>query len=195
MRTPKNFNNFHISDHFSALLVFTTLVFLLSMNTVAFSTSVIKPAPTSSNLKAEKVNKLNPFIGAGSPITRLINPTISAKDTIPANNQDDAVFTIVEQPPSFPGGMEELTNFTVRNLRFDHRFSNARGTVYAQFIVNKVGKISDIKIVKGLNKDADQEAKNLISRMPDWIPGKQNGKPVNVKYTLPLRFQFISDTK
>ncbi|QMU29799.1 energy transducer TonB [Adhaeribacter radiodurans] len=195
MKIINKLSGFTISKHFPALLIFTILIFFLSSNTVAWSNILKKLVVVSLTLKIKKTEKLNTLSSARSNTLKFVNPTIITKDTIPANNQDDKVFTIVEQQPEFPGGMKELSNFILRNIRLPQnpKYANAKGTVYTQFIITKQGKIKDIRIVKGINPGADFEAKNLISRMPDWIPGKQNGKPVNVQYTLPLKFQFKTE--
>ncbi|MDQ3291608.1 MAG: energy transducer TonB [Bacteroidota bacterium] len=197
MKTMKKFKRIHKLKHFRALAVFTILILFLSSNTIALNNILKKPSSNFSIFIAEEAGELKTLNWAGSNSTKFVNPFTIAKDTIPTNNKDDVVFTIVEQQPEFPGGMQELTNFILRNIRLPQnpKYANAQGTVYTQFIINKQGKIKDIKVVKGLNPGADLEAINLVSRMPDWIPGKQNGQPVNVKYTLPLRFQFKTEIK
>jgi TonB family protein len=73
------------------------------------------------------------------------------------------------------------------------RKANVEGNVVAKFQITKTGKIKDVKIVKSLSPETDAEAKRVISLMPDWEPGKQNNQPVNVEYTLPIRFSLGTD--
>lgn len=110
----------------------------------------------------------------------------SSAQTIP----EDEVFMFVEQNPDFPGGTEKLFEFLGENIKYPVAAKNANleGMVIAQFIVTKEGKIQDVTIVKGLSPETDAEAKRVIALMPDWAPGKQDGKPLHVKYTLPIRF-------
>lgn len=69
------------------------------------------------------------------------------------------------------------------------RKNRVQGKVYVQFTVTKEGEISNPKVIKGINEELDREALRIISRMPKWKPGYQNGKPVNVNYTFPINFR------
>ncbi|MDQ4140138.1 MAG: M56 family metallopeptidase, partial [Bacteroidota bacterium] len=106
------------------------------------------------------------------------------------SNNSNEVFTFVEQAPSFPGGMEEMITFLGKNIKYPAAAKNANleGIVIAEFVITKTGKITDVKIVKSLSPETNTEAKRVIGLMPDWEPGKQEGKPLNVKFTLPIRF-------
>ena len=107
-------------------------------------------------------------------------------------NRDDEVFSFVEQNPTFPGGLEKMYAFIGNTMTYPEaaKFAGLQGNVIAQFIVTKEGKITDITIVKSLSLETDAEAKRVVALMPNWEPGKQDGKPLNVKYTLPIRFSF-----
>lgn len=101
------------------------------------------------------------------------------------------VFTEVEQHPQFPGGMQKLGEFLGENLKYPAAAQKAKieGKVFVSFIVTTEGEITDVKTEKGIGFGADAEAVRVISMMPRWIPGKQAGQSVNVKYTMPIRFQ------
>lgn len=119
----------------------------------------------------------------------------SLKDTrITGDGKKDEVFKAVEKMPQFPGGKEALINFLNANLRYPEisQESLIQGKVFVQFIVNKTGKITDLKIVKGLDAACDEETLRIIHLMPDWTPGIQNGHPVAVYFTLPVTFQLRS---
>ncbi len=111
----------------------------------------------------------------------------------PPRVQQDEVLTFAEEMPQFPGGsaaqQEYLRKTTI--YPFNARDEGRQGVVYVNFIVRKDGTISDVKIAKGVkdSPDLDKEAIRVISSMPNWIPGKMNGKPVNVRMTLPIRFK------
>lgn len=101
------------------------------------------------------------------------------------------VMRVPEQNPVFPGGYEEMMNFLKDNIRYPApaRQIGIEGTVYLSFIVSKTGKIVDVEILRGIDQSCDAEALRVLKMMPDWLPGKQNGMPVSVAFTLPVTFQ------
>jgi protein TonB len=104
---------------------------------------------------------------------------------------EDKIFTVVEQQAEFPGGMAELYKFLNKNIRYpaSARRMGVDGKVFIQFVVDKEGRISDVTIIKSLSQDCDKEALRLIQLMPPWKPGKQNGRAVKSKFVLPLTFK------
>lgn len=104
---------------------------------------------------------------------------------------DDELFTVVDQQPEYAGGYEAMMAFIQRNMQYPTmaRKMQIQGTVHVSFIVSKTGAISDVKVLRGMMKECDQEAVRVVSMMPPWIPGKQNGRPVNVRFILPLKFR------
>ena len=93
--------------------------------------------------------------------------------------------------PQFPGGGEAaLIKYLSQNIKYPPmaRESNISGNVYVTFLVDKDGKVKDAKILRGIGGGCDEEALRVVSHMPDWKPGKQNGRPVMVQYNLPVRF-------
>jgi periplasmic protein TonB len=104
---------------------------------------------------------------------------------------DNQIFTVVEQQPEFQGGYEAMINFIKKNLRYpaSARRMGVDGTVYVQFVVGKDGSISEVKTIRGISADCDREAERVVKQMPSWKPGKQNGKPVFVRFVLPIRFK------
>ena len=103
--------------------------------------------------------------------------------------EQSKVFEVVEQMPSFPGGDAALMSFIANNIRFPAVCEDIQGRVVCSFIVERDGSISDVKVVKGVDPALDQEAKRVLKSMPRWNPGKQNGQPVRVKYTVPVTFR------
>jgi protein TonB len=104
---------------------------------------------------------------------------------------DNKIFTVVEQQPEFQGGYEAMMNFIKKNMRYpaSARRMGVDGTVYVSFVVSKDGSISEVKTVRGISADCDKEAMRVVSMMPSWRPGKQNGKPVFVRFVLPIKFK------
>jgi periplasmic protein TonB len=104
---------------------------------------------------------------------------------------DNEIFTVVEQNPEYPGGYDAMMNFIRANMVYPPaaRRLGVEGTVYVSFVVHKTGTIDDVKILRGISTECDKEAIRVISKMPKWIAGKQNGHLVNVRFTLPLKFR------
>ncbi|MDR1699195.1 MAG: energy transducer TonB [Prevotellaceae bacterium] len=109
--------------------------------------------------------------------------------------QSDDVLLITEIMPEFPGGQAELFKFISRNLKYPSvaRESDIQGRVVVNFVVRPSGKITDIKVVRGVHPALDAEAVRVIGLLPDWIPGTQNGKAVAVSYNLPIVFRLSGD--
>jgi len=103
---------------------------------------------------------------------------------------DGEIFSVVEQQPVFPGGMAELGRYLSGSIKYPEaaQRANVSGRVFVNFVVTKTGEITDVNLLKGIGFGADEEARRVVSQMPRWIPGKQNGKAVNVKYNLPINF-------
>ena len=103
---------------------------------------------------------------------------------------DDQTFSVVEQMPEYPGGMRAGLEFMARNLRYPTKAREAgkQGRVIVQFVVRKDGSLSDFKVLRPVDPWLDAEAIRVISTMPKWKPGMQDGKPVSVKFTLPVTF-------
>ena len=107
-----------------------------------------------------------------------------------AVTSDDQTFSVVEQMPEYPGGMRAGLEFMARNLRYPTKAREAgkQGRVIVQFVVRKDGSLSDFKVLRPVDPWLDAEAIRVISTMPKWKPGMQEGKPVSVKFTLPVTF-------
>ena len=99
-------------------------------------------------------------------------------------------FDVVEEMPQFPGGPSKLFEFLAKNVNYptEAEKANIQGRVIATFVVEKDGSISNVKVVKSVDPLLDAEAVRVINAMPNWLPGKQNGKEVRVKYTVPISF-------
>ena len=115
-----------------------------------------------------------------------------AQKTIVSNEagpQEEA-FDVVEQMPEFPGGMEAMIQFMQQNMKYpkDAQKLNKQGRVLVNFIIEKDGRVSNAVVVKSVWPSLDAEALRLVRAMPKWTPGKQNGKVVRVKFTMPFSF-------
>lgn len=117
------------------------------------------------------------------------------EEYIPPSDDDEEVdeaeiFTVVESMPSFPGGMGELMKFLSQNINYPTlaKESGIQGRVFINFVVEPNGKISNVKVLRGIGGGCDEEAVRVVKSMPKWSPGKQRGKPVRVSYNLPVKF-------
>lgn len=102
------------------------------------------------------------------------------------------IFTVVEEMPDFPdGGLQGLLKFLAKNIKYPviAQENGIQGRVVCAFVVNKDGSIVDIEVLRGVDPSLDKEAVRVLSTMPKWKPGKQRGKPVRVKYTVPVMFR------
>ena len=107
----------------------------------------------------------------------------------------DKVFSSVEEMPKFPGGDEALLKYVGMHLNYPKEAlrNNVQGKCVLKFVVTKIGTIGKIKIVRSLSQECDEEAKRVVRTLPEFFPGRQNGRPVNVWYTLPVTFRLSKE--
>jgi periplasmic protein TonB len=117
--------------------------------------------------------------GLGDEGNKVVEDVVEAK-----------VYTYVEQMPQPPGGMEGLMQYLGKNIKYPALAlrNQVEGKVFVNFVVGPNGQISDVKVTKGIGAGCDEEAVRVISKMPAWSPGKQNGRAVSVSYTVPVTF-------
>ena len=159
---------------------------------VGFETAVVEVKGHSSinaSLQTQD-SKLNEVVvvayePTSKPAAQTINPSKRA------SSDKGAIFTVVEQVPEFPGGMRALGQYLARNLRYPKEAQQNRiqGRVFVQFVVTQEGDIQSLRILKGIGGGCDEEAVRVVSQMPKWSPGRQNGQAVSVQYNLPIQFQ------
>jgi protein TonB len=104
--------------------------------------------------------------------------------------EEEQIFTIVEEMPSFPGGEAALMKYLGKNIKYPAIAKDAgiQGTVYVTFVVNEEGAVKDVQVLRSIGGGCDEEAIRVVESMPKWKPGKQRGKSVKVQYNLPIRF-------
>ncbi|MDP2335341.1 MAG: TonB family protein, partial [Bacteroidota bacterium] len=105
------------------------------------------------------------------------------------------VFTVVEEMPEFPGGMEALKAFIIATMKYPVAAleKGIQGKVYVNFVVTKIGSVAKAKVVRGVDPSLDNEAIRVVEGMPNWKPGSQNGENVDVSYTVPVNFNLPSE--
>lgn len=136
-----------------------------------------------------------PVTAEGTGVDEVIAPPEASAPTVEERAVEvapkpDEPFLTVEQQPQFPGGTEALRSYLSNNLRYPRAAASTgvSGRVFVSFVVNTDGSLTDVQIVKGIGFGCDEEAVRVIQKMPHWRPGKQSGRPVRVKYNLPIVF-------
>ena len=161
---------------------------------VLASDDIAKNPPTNEEIKLAEVGQTThkgvPDDGNG--------PDLGISDGPPAKAiiEDNAIMTTgtVEIMPAFPGGEAAWSKFLQKNLRYTQQAIDAgiSGKVFISFVVEKDGHLSDITVDRGVGYGLDEESVRVLKLVPPWKPGIQNGRPVRVRYTMPISFQLPS---
>ena len=154
---------------------------------VAESSGQLLPA---QSVPKDSVNRKSKV--AVQQMDELVVVGYASKDSV---KDREPVFNVVEQMPSFPGGMEALMQYLAKNMRYpvEAQKNKVQGRVVVGFIVSKDGDIKKAHILRGVDPELDAEAIRVIESMPRWMPGMQRGKAVAVSYTLPVMFRLTGD--
>ena len=119
-----------------------------------------------------------------------IDDTESDEDLEIVEEDDEEIFMVVENMPEFPGGDLGLMKYIQKNVKYPPiaKEYNITGKVYISFVVDKSGSVTNVKVVRGVDKNLDAEAVRVIKSLPKYKPGKQRGKAVKVMFTVPINF-------
>ncbi len=168
---------------------------VLLRNSIKFVPPVIKPDEqvaedqmlTQKEVIEEKAAISNVTFDKG---TDDISAPVANNENQKITEETEAPLIVAEQMPQFPGGDAEMLRFIKTNLRYpvSAQENGIQGTVILNFVVNREGKITNIKVVRGIGFGCDEESVRVIGKMPDWSPGKQRGQAVSVSFTMPIRF-------
>jgi Ca-activated chloride channel homolog len=161
------------------------------------STTVTQPLPLPEGVSdnavggtmAKSMAFSSPMVVADCDEMAVGELKISCGATV--SEEELPVFTVVETMPEFKGGQKALEAFLTSNIKYPEQaaLNQISGTVYITFIVDEKGKISNVKVLRGIGGGCDEEAVRVVKLMSGkWNPGKQKGKPVSVQYTLPVQF-------
>jgi protein TonB len=140
--------------------------------------TIIEEMPTITEIKQNEVAAIAVDVVFEEPLADVVE-------------EDNEIFTVVEQQPEFEGGYDALANFLKSNMKYPAgaRKMEIEGTVHVSFLVSKTGTISEVKVLRGIMKECDAEAVRVVQMMPPWKPGRQNGHPVYVRLVMPLKFR------
>ena len=125
------------------------------------------------------------------PVAQVTGPVATGPVVTEEASDEGEIFQVVEQMPEFPGGMQALMAYLSKNIKYPSvaQDNGIQGRVLVSFVVNKDGSIVDPEVIKSVDAALDKEAMRVVKAMPKWNPGKQRGKPVRVKYTVPVLFR------
>lgn len=140
------------------------------------------------NVDAKKRKKVARRVSSKVKVTEPAAKNYQYVETV----NDDQVFETAAYAPEYPGGTEGLIKFLADNIQYPKNAEkkNAHGTVILQFIVEKTGAISDVQVLKSVNKELDAEAVRVVKQITRFVPGyDKNHAPVRVRYTLPVKFE------
>lgn len=120
----------------------------------------------------------------------LLTNTVEIKQELPEEEEEQPIFTVVEQQASFPGGPTKLYEYLAKNIKYPQqaRETGTQGKVYLTFVVERDGSITDIKILRDIGSGCGEEAIRVVKSMPKWQPAKQRGKVVRQQFNLPVNF-------
>lgn len=137
------------------------------------------------------------FIGCGeedlyvSPDGDMPQAVMIVEEETETPTSSDDIFTIVEEQPTFPGGMSEWVKFLGKNLNYPAaaKEQGIEGAVFLSFIVHKDGEVDDIQVLRGIGGGCDEEAVNVLLKSPNWTPGKQRGREVATRMQVRIVFR------
>ncbi|HSG68454.1 MAG TPA: energy transducer TonB, partial [Bacteroidales bacterium] len=111
--------------------------------------------------------------------------------------KEELVYTVVEEMPQYPGGQKAMYAYLGENIKYpeEAKKKGISGTVFVTFVILDNGEVSNVSILRGVGYGCDEEALRVVKGMPKWTPGKQDGKPVNVSFNLPIKFNLAEDKK
>jgi len=134
--------------------------------------------PGQKNLKGDKNADVN------------IDEPVGTSDQKVTEEDPNKIFTSVENQPDFPGGIEKFYAYLGKSINFPAiaKENGTQGRVIVQFVVEKDGSLTDIKVLRGIGDGCDEEAVRVLKKSPHWKPGIQNGRAVRCMYTVPIAF-------
>jgi protein TonB len=158
----------------------------------------VKPPPPPPPKQVVKINVVEDDVEVDDEIDIDVeaDQDTEVEEYIPIEVEDEEsaeeqqIFMVVESMPAFPGGETELHRYLAENIKYPQmaKESGIQGRVFVTFVVERDGKVTDVKVLRGIGGGCDEEAIRVVKNMPKWTPGKQRGKPVRVQFNLPVKF-------
>ena len=171
-------------------------LYVLPLATVAIAAFARPEVSNEVNeISSVKVNDLASIVKAeeAKSVENSLEQMVMSTDSV-SPVKEKVIFQVVEEAPEFPGGMEECMKFLGKNVKYPvvAKENGIQGRVIVTFVVTDEGDIEEPVVLRGVDPLLDAEALRVIKMMPKWKPGKQRGKAVNVKFTLPVSFRLSS---
>lgn len=222
-KKKKTFGKYWMVGLVSVLVVFCICLYFLKDNKVSEPTATATQVAEedtiqlSDTLLQRKKNKISQSSSPGGKIEDNSNNKVSNRKIQPSEDSpvsssmikdevskvseeikpqdENRIFDIVEVMPEFPGGEKALFQWLAENIKYPGICAEQgiQGRVYAQFVVDKDGSITDIKVVRSPDPYLSQEAIRVLANMPKWKPGMQRDKPVRVKFSIPIMFRLTQE--
>jgi protein TonB len=167
---------------------------------VKFPPPVVKPdaevkekPPTVKELEVADPGQKNLKGDKNAEVT--IDEPVGTSDVKVTEEENNRIFTSVEQVPEFPGGLDAFGRYLGKNIRYPAiaRENGTQGRVIVSFVCERDGSLTDVKVSRGIGDGCDEEAVRVIKASPHWKPGIQNGRPVRVAYSVPISFTLGTD--
>jgi len=178
-----------------SLIVPLALALVLSSNAETLVNSAKKAFSTTEKSITTTPKETHETATTITPIEKLVEqeltPTVQNTNTIAQQPENKKIYTVVEKMPQFPGGEQALFEYINRHVRYpaDAHQNGVQGKVIIRFAVNESGKVENAEIIRGIYPSIDAEGLKVVSSLPDFTPGEQNGKKVAVWYTMPITFR------
>ena len=206
IRTPEKLKNYqNLMVQLSTSVDFNILTHNFSYSLIKRRINMIKkPKRSMRRLKLYSLTALamtgvlfacstSPKMEKNQSATPTVSKTASSlrELTVTALRPDSAqVFNVVEKMPEYPGGMNALMNYLATNIHYPEKAKKQEieGRVFINFVINKDGSVSNVRVLRGISPECDAEAVRVVEGMPKWIPGEQKGQPVRVRFNIPIKF-------
>jgi len=158
------------------------LLSMLALTVALFACNVTKQSSSNEAHKEATVTKVKKANNS--------NETPAKQKAIPAREDTRKDFKVPDKMPEFPGGRKNLMNYLDTHIKYpeEARKAKIQGRVFVNFVIEKDGSISHIKILKGIGHGCDKEAVRVIKNMPRWARGEYKGEHISVNISLPLKF-------
>jgi periplasmic protein TonB len=149
-----------------------------------------EPPPKQAEIERNPGNKDEKEGEKDKPVEDLTQEPEKELEIKKVEVKEDEIFTAVEQQAEFPGGMGAFGKFLQKNLKYPAaaQRANVSGKVYIQFVVNTDGSIQNVEVLKSVGFGCDEEAVRVIKSVPRWTPGKQSGRAVRSRFTIPISY-------
>lgn len=165
---------------------FAGVKFILMTVVLAVFTGLVA-CTNADRVKKETTPEVAPPPPPPPPVTTTGDDATTPQPTTNGNN---AIYTVVENMPEYPGGDEARIKFITGNIKYpqEAKEKGIMGTVFVSFVVEKDGRVTEVKVLRGIGGGCDEEALRVVKMMPKWKPGTQSGKAVRVQFNLPVKF-------